>query len=46
MTRRAVLEAAGVAVLVAAVHVAVRLSASFLTGALNDDGVYVRSFGP
>lgn len=40
-TRHWMLEAAGVAVLVAAVHILCRLSASFLVGALNDDGVYV-----
>jgi hypothetical protein len=39
--RRRIFEAAAVAVLVAAVHIAFRLSGSFLTGALNDDGVYV-----
>jgi len=39
--RRWALEAVGAGVLVAIVHVLCRLSASFLVGALNDDGVYV-----
>ncbi|MDP3909502.1 MAG: hypothetical protein Q8Q14_03840 [Gemmatimonadales bacterium] len=41
MTRRDVVEVAAVALVVAAIHVLFRLSAGFLVGALNDDGVYV-----
>jgi hypothetical protein len=39
--RRWALEAVAAGVLVAVVHVLLRLSAGFLVGALNDDGVYV-----
>jgi hypothetical protein len=39
--RRGVAEAVAVGLLVAVVHVLFRLSAGFLVGVLNDDGVYV-----
>lgn len=41
MNRRLLVEALAVALAVGAIHVLFRLSAGFLVGALNDDGVYV-----
>ena len=40
-SRRAVVEAAGVGLVVVVAHLLLRLSGAFAVGALNDDGVYV-----
>src|SRR2546422_357261 len=40
-SRRAVIEAAGVGLVVVVAHLLLRLSGAFAVGALNDDGVYV-----